>query len=935
MSTRSREVRLGVVMFGGVSLAVYINGVSQELFRAVRGRGVYRLLKALTDSEIVVDILSGASAGGINSVLLSAALCNETEFGSTATLWREAADIEPLLSLGKGCADDTRRAQAKNSVFDGAFFHRQLRAALDQLLDSPTRATESPTSANEPEDVSVLRELDLFITGTDIDGQKGVWSDALKHPIELQDHRTLFRLKHRAARNTPFARNAAADGFPSAPAAAGVNLEALTTLAHITSCFPGAFEPIKVTIPARLELGDREHFESPDEGVNARLSYWGALQPFRDEQGLCTAREAIFMDGGVLENKPFTSAINAIFSRLADRQVSRYMLYVDPDPTEPSFARPLHPDTDDPARRLLPVAIAAASGLPRFESIDGDLAQVERHNQQVRRYEAVLRQATAAALTGSGAAASLETPSSRVYRRARIAGLAAAVVAGVSAEQISADRPLPGQRPPRAGLWRLVDRLCQCPEPRLSALFAQFDVLFGFRRLIQLTYMVDDDARIEAGQGGRRIAVAVPATDPEQPECFQVDSELLAAINRQIELYEVLRARLDSELSAFVHSSEPEWGEPQFWLELAERAQAVLRRLPRPRCFAGSETGIAAGRVSAEELAALRGRRQNVVDLLQPPAEGQFLQAAEAFERRLLTHTKLQRLYQCFPQIDEVAYPLELLSELRGRDQIRTVRISPLDAKRGFAQEFTHKLCGSQLGAFGAFFKASWRANDLMWGRLDGVTQLLDLLLDEKRLERLDPQLLESNLKAVLGEAFDLRAVFPHSPDRERRLLEGWLRDVSGSDEKTARLAREALADGSRFRESWARAAQLEIMVEELVHVLKCAHDEAPEHEQALLSEQLKALQAQPALEVGASAAAYFNPRDYRIAEQRLPGALPPARLAAILAQGSGHLKQALLASLPTDTLRAAAVRGAANVVLSAALWIVSTLWTQGKLGRH
>src|SRR4029077_1876657 len=32
-----REVRLGVVMYGGVSLAVYINGVAHEFFRAVRG----------------------------------------------------------------------------------------------------------------------------------------------------------------------------------------------------------------------------------------------------------------------------------------------------------------------------------------------------------------------------------------------------------------------------------------------------------------------------------------------------------------------------------------------------------------------------------------------------------------------------------------------------------------------------------------------------------------------------------------------------------------------------------------------------------------------------------------------------------------------------------------------------------------------------------
>src|SRR4051794_20601547 len=130
MATRSREVRLGVVMFGGVSLAVYINGVSQELYRAVRGRGVYRLLKAFTDSEIVVDILSGASAGGINSVLLSAALCNDTDFGTTAKLWRESADIEALLSMPSARVRDAAESEPpKDSVLDGAFHHRQLRAA--------------------------------------------------------------------------------------------------------------------------------------------------------------------------------------------------------------------------------------------------------------------------------------------------------------------------------------------------------------------------------------------------------------------------------------------------------------------------------------------------------------------------------------------------------------------------------------------------------------------------------------------------------------------------------------------------------------------------------------------------------------------------------------------------------------------------------------
>jgi predicted acylesterase/phospholipase RssA len=67
---KSREVRMGLVMYGGISLAIYINGVSTEFFRAVRGNGVYKLIKCLTDSEIIVDIISGTSAGGINGIFI-------------------------------------------------------------------------------------------------------------------------------------------------------------------------------------------------------------------------------------------------------------------------------------------------------------------------------------------------------------------------------------------------------------------------------------------------------------------------------------------------------------------------------------------------------------------------------------------------------------------------------------------------------------------------------------------------------------------------------------------------------------------------------------------------------------------------------------------------------------------------------------------------
>ena len=85
-----REIRLGIVMCGGASLAVYENGIAQELFRAVKGEGIYGTLKRLMDSEIVIDILSGTSAGGINGILLSYALAKQQGFSSNCATMAQA-----------------------------------------------------------------------------------------------------------------------------------------------------------------------------------------------------------------------------------------------------------------------------------------------------------------------------------------------------------------------------------------------------------------------------------------------------------------------------------------------------------------------------------------------------------------------------------------------------------------------------------------------------------------------------------------------------------------------------------------------------------------------------------------------------------------------------------------------------------------------------
>jgi patatin-related protein len=942
-SERSREVRLGIVMFGGISLSVYINGVSNELFRAARGRGVYRLLKALTDSHIVVDIMSGASAGGINSVLLSTALANGSEFGTTGTLWRDHADIEELLKQGP---DDPK---IDNSVLNGGYHQHQLELALNALTEGP--AATAGAAGNKAEDPSPKGEIDLFITGTDIDGRITYRADALGHRIQLEDHRVLFQLKHRPGRKEPFSKRAALSGVQSSYDSAEVrraNVTALATLSHITSCFPGAFVPVVVTAPAQ----QRNHAQTTpaqpaalsgceqlQREVDGRLTLWGRLAV----QG--NARQVTLMDGGVLKNKPFTSTIAAIFTRLADTQVSRYMLYVEPVPdtppaTEsPSSTRASAPNAPQvPApRHLLPVALAAASVLPRFESIDADLASVDAHNEQVLSYESLVNVATEAAMKlPPELRASHDTPAGKAYQRARLAGLAAAVERALFEVHPTPVNATPGEDPRLVGLTRLIEQLSA--HPSLRELYLELDVLFRFRRLVGLTYAVDDaaDVALQAprvpgephARRKRRIAFSVPGGE----RSFYVDRELVTTLNRQIELYEIVRSSIEQALGDLVSGGAAlDLGHPDSWRQIAEQARAVLSSLPWPKCFEpGFRIDALDQCLTADELKAL-GRSRDVVagaPLEAPPSAFGFLAAADLFEQKLLAHfpelSELSELYRRFELVDEAVYPVELISRLQGRDLIRTVRISPLDATRELAGRFPNKLCGVQLASFGAFFKRSWRSNDLMWGRIDGAAQLIDLLLDPQRIARAQP-VLQANLAAI-----DLAEIFPHSSAADRGALQNWLDKISTAP--AAGVGRPAVHISKELRDRWARASQLEILAEELPTVLKHALEEAAADDKAPLQELAKDIDRRTPEEIGAAIDKHFTPERYTISEQKLPASMPREDILNILTTGGEHFKDALAKSIPEPSgLVGSLARSAYDPLMKAAISLAAKHWVDAQ----
>ena len=131
-----REVRLGLVCYGGVSLAIYMHGVTKELYKLVRAaraferayqaddfdaakwltgpadvqdapnydseRAYFDALVALKDQgdplTVVVDIIAGTSAGGINGVCLARGLAEGRSLNGFRDLWLEQADMEDLLA---------------------------------------------------------------------------------------------------------------------------------------------------------------------------------------------------------------------------------------------------------------------------------------------------------------------------------------------------------------------------------------------------------------------------------------------------------------------------------------------------------------------------------------------------------------------------------------------------------------------------------------------------------------------------------------------------------------------------------------------------------------------------------------------------------------------------------------------------------------------
>src|SRR5262249_22320487 len=89
----------------------------------------------------------------------------------------------------------------------------------------------------------------------------------------------------------------------------------------------------------------------------------------------------------IVNDKPFSAAIKAVYERAAFREVDRRIVYIDPDPERPP------PPPDGRAPGFVQSLKAALSDIPAHQPIYGELARIAAFNASIREMKAVLEAA--------------------------------------------------------------------------------------------------------------------------------------------------------------------------------------------------------------------------------------------------------------------------------------------------------------------------------------------------------------------------------------------------------------------------------------------------------------------------------------------------------------------------------------------------------------
>ncbi|MEA2485247.1 MAG: hypothetical protein QOD46_358, partial [Actinomycetota bacterium] len=385
-----RELRLGLVCYGGVSLAIYMHGITKEIHKLVIASDAYERSGAGTEdatnpfeattsehvywdllqdqeartgirTRVVVDVISGTSAGGINGIFLGKALAHNLSQQSLRDLWMDKGDIKKLLR-GWGWLPLWSKVPwfAGSAILKRGDIEPPLRGTeMCTWLSGALQDMDKPPSKNGTTLVAEGNSLELFVTLTDFYGYR--------RAIPIQNN-LITDARHRHVMAFTYDPESDQDQFQSQ------YNQLLAFSARGTSCFPGAFPPINLEgfeSAARLPSIDEE-----------LVSEFFRIYELSEEKPAGT----YFIDGGVLDNFPFSHAIEAIIRKPAATEVVRRLVYIEPDPGALPMGRAKPQDQP----RWPQTLIGAMSGIRGDEPILDDLLRVREFNDRVNAINSVV-----------------------------------------------------------------------------------------------------------------------------------------------------------------------------------------------------------------------------------------------------------------------------------------------------------------------------------------------------------------------------------------------------------------------------------------------------------------------------------------------------------------------------------------------------------------
>ncbi|GAA1578802.1 hypothetical protein GCM10009804_39080 [Kribbella hippodromi] len=342
------EIRIALVLNGGVSLAVWMGGVTHELDLIRRASGAsdapgpqpydkvlaerWRELchRGEERRRVVVDVIAGTSAGGLNGSLLATAIAN----GSTLD---PDGDQGPWLRqkwVGLGSLDVGKLVPAANvkstSVLDGKYFLRQLEGLLKDVAAAGERAAEAPVT--------------LFVTASGLGVQQFEAKDAAGQAFAVPDHRYLYGFTSEDAPTYDGTHRK----FTLQDNNALQDTELLARATRASASFPAAFGPV---------------LETPELAARPPR-----IRPCPAESG------SWLVDGGVLDNAPFGPVLDVVARRPVNGKATRYVLYVVPS-AGIGHASTATAGAHEPSWR---VAAMSAVQFPREVDFRSDVEQLER-----------------------------------------------------------------------------------------------------------------------------------------------------------------------------------------------------------------------------------------------------------------------------------------------------------------------------------------------------------------------------------------------------------------------------------------------------------------------------------------------------------------------------------------------------------------------------